>query len=171
MRTEKIKRLQKPDTLNLRTAFHQFDVPTLRPLHFKEVFQTTSYQRVLLIKRGVTATTFVQLAKSMHTSQLRLAETLGIPKATIARKILQRRYLSSAHAERIVGLAKMIGQVEVMAVVSQPEKFNAPRWLGSWLYCPHPALGNHQPEELMDTYTGQEMISTLLFQMQSGAYV
>jgi putative toxin-antitoxin system antitoxin component (TIGR02293 family) len=171
VRTAKINQLQKPDTSNLSTAFSQFDVPTLRPLHFKEVFQTTSYQRVLLIKRGVTASTLVQLAKSMHTSQLRLARTLGIPKTTIARKILQRRCLSDAHAERIVGLAKMIGQVEIMASVSQSKKFNAPQWLGSWLYCPHPALGNHQPEELMDTYTGQEMVSTLLFQTQSGIYV
>jgi len=142
----------------------------LTPLHFKEVFQTTGYHRIQLIKHGVAASTIMQLAKSLRIDPNHLIATLGLPKTTVARKILRQQYLSIAHAERVIGLAKMIGQVEVMMNACEVKNFDVPQWLGSWLYSPHPALGDRQPEEFMDTYTGQEMVSTLLFQMQSSAF-
>ena len=86
------------------------------------------------------------------------------------RKIQQRQNLSVAQAERVIGLAKLIGQIEIMVATSKMSDFNAAQWLGDWLCHPLPALGNRQPEEYVDTLTGQEILSSLLSQMQSGAY-
>lgn len=151
-------------------AFERFFIPTLKPLHYKEVFQTTCYHRMQLIKQGIPASVLIKLAKSMRTSREHLITALGFPRTAILRKIQRRQNLSITQAERIIGLAKLIGQIEIMVAASQVNDFNAAMWLGDWLYRPLPALGNHQPKEFMDTYTGQEMLSTLLFQMQSGAY-
>jgi hypothetical protein len=50
------------------------------------------------------------------------------------------------------------------------EGFDASRWVGEWLERPLPALGGAKPAEYMDTMEGQELISRLLAQAQSGAY-
>jgi uncharacterized protein (DUF2384 family) len=50
------------------------------------------------------------------------------------------------------------------------EKFDASRWVGAWLERPLPALGGSKPADYMDTIEGQEFISRLLAQSQSGAY-
>jgi hypothetical protein len=65
----------------------------------------------------------------------------------------------------------LIGQVEVMLSQSGTgEKFDADRWVGAWLDHPLPALGGARPAEYMDTIEGQELVSGLLAQSQSGAY-
>ena len=73
------------------------------------------------------------------------------------RKILRRQNLSVTQAKRVIGLAKLIGQIEIMVAASEVNDFNAAKWLGDWLYHPLAALGNHHPGEFMDT-------------LQSGAY-
>lgn len=151
-------------------GLERFSVPALKPFHYKEVFQTTCYHRVQLIKGGIAASVLTQLAKSMRVSQNRLIASLGFPRTAIVRKIQLRQNLSVAQAERVIGLAKLIGQIEIMVATSEVSDFNAAQWLGDWLCHPLPALGNHQPEEYVDTLTGQEILSSLLSQMQSGAY-
>ena len=72
---------------------------------------------------------------------------------------------------RVIGLARLVGQVETMVRESgDPAGFDAARWVSAWLKQPNPALGGRRPIELMDTVTGQEVVSGLLTRMQSGAY-
>src|SRR5450830_397208 len=156
-------------TTQFGCAFEKFSIPTLKPFHYKEVFQTTCYHRMQLIKHGIAASVLTQLAKSMRVSQDHLIASLGFPRTVIVRKIQRRQNLSVAQAERVIGLAKLIGQIEIMVATSEVSDFNAAQWLGDWLCHPLPALGNHQPEEYVDTLTGQEILSSLLSQMQSGA--
>ena len=100
-----------------------------------------------------------------------LFSTLQFPRATINRKIAKNDVLPPEFSERMVGLQKLIGQVEVMVEQSgNPENFNAAHWLAQWLNEPLPALGNERPADFMDTVEGQELISNLLLQMQTGAY-
>jgi len=74
-------------------------------------------------------------------------------------------------SERVIGLAKLVGQVETMVRESgDPTGFDAARWVSAWLNQPNPALGGRRPIELMGTVTGQEVVSGLLARMQSGAY-
>lgn len=73
--------------------------------------------------------------------------------------------------ERVVALAKMIGQVQTMVAESgDPEGFDAAQWLASWLERSVPALGGRCPGEYMDTAEGRELLSQLLAMTQSGAY-
>lgn len=50
------------------------------------------------------------------------------------------------------------------------EGFDASAWLSAWMSAPVPALNGARPLDLMDTMTGQELVSQVLSQMQSGAY-
>jgi uncharacterized protein (DUF2384 family) len=67
--------------------------------------------------------------------------------------------------------AELIHQVEVMVQQSgNPEGFDSAEWVARWLEAPCPALGGQCPSAYMATAEGQELVSSLLAMMQSGAY-
>lgn len=69
------------------------------------------------------------------------------------------------------GRQRLIDQVEAMVAESGAlEGFDSAKWLASWLQTPNPALGGRLPSEYMHRPEGQQMLSQLLAQMQSGAY-
>jgi putative toxin-antitoxin system antitoxin component (TIGR02293 family) len=109
-------------------------------------------------------------------AQLRVpqGEVLGalqIPVATVNRKARTNALLSPAEGERVLGVARLLGQVQSMVRESgDPQGFDASAWLSDWLSAPVPALGGARPLDLMDTMTGQALVSQTLAQMQSGAY-
>lgn len=91
--------------------------------------------------------------------------------ATVNRKLKAGRPMDVSSSERALGLVRLVGQVEQMVEESgNADGFDAPTWLGKWLDRPLPALGGKTPGEFMDTTPGQELVSHLLAQAQSGAY-
>ena len=75
------------------------------------------------------------------------------------------------HESRMIGIAKLVAQLQAMVQESgNPEGFDAGAWISRWLEEPLPALGGMRPIDLMDTMEGQATVSTILAQMQSGAY-
>jgi uncharacterized protein (DUF2384 family) len=79
--------------------------------------------------------------------------------------------LPSEEGERIIGLAKLIGQVEFMVQgLGRAEGFDAPAWTSRWLREPLPALGGVAPLDYMGTMDGQALVSDTLARVQSGAY-
>lgn len=127
--------------------------------------------RVDLVKQGVPPEALGLLAVDMGITREQLYATLGVPRATMERKVRQRRPLNQDEGERVVGVARLIGQVEHMVRTSgDPKGFDAPRWVAAWLDRPLPALGGTRPGTLMDTAEGREIVSSLVAQMQSGAY-
>jgi putative toxin-antitoxin system antitoxin component (TIGR02293 family) len=143
-------------------------VPKITPL---AVYKASHFERIEMIRRGVPATTLNDIVRKMDVSKDSLYVTLRFPASTMDRKIRQNDTLSSEHTERLLGLERLIGQVEVMLIESgHDEKFDASRWVGAWLERPLPALGGSKPADYMDTIEGQEFISRLLAQSQSGAY-
>jgi len=138
---------------------------------FKDVFSAGGQERIDLIKGGVGASSIVHFASLMGRSQVQVMEMLGLPRTTVLRKIKADADLAVDQAERVIGLSKLVGQVETMVKQSgDPAGFDAPQWVSQWLEQPNPAIGNRPPAELMDTVAGQDLVSTLLGQMQSGAY-
>lgn len=90
-----------------------------------------------------------------------------LSKAGIASSKQSRR----RNARQRSAVDRLIKLVELMVVESgHPEKFDARMWLREWLLDPNPALGNQKPAALMHTKIGQEIIFSLILQMQSGAY-
>lgn len=138
---------------------------------YSVLFKATAAQRIQAIRRGVPAKVVARLVNDMGITNERLLKTLRFPLSTTKRRIAEDAHLPQELSERLVGLQKLIGQVEVMVAESgSPEGFNAAHWLAAWLENPAPALDGVRPAEFMDTMEGQEMVSGLLAKMQSGAY-
>lgn len=145
-----------------------------RWLDFTRLYQTTPVERIGLIRNGVNAADFKTFVGTLDIQQEKVFTMLDIATATVNRKASRNESLSREDSEKVVGMAKLIGQVETMLAESgDPELthgFDAARWLTHWMEEPIPALGGASPSEYMDTIEGQEMISKLLAMMQTGAY-
>jgi len=98
-------------------------------------------------------------------------DTLGLPRRIIFRKIEQSKNLDSGQAERVIGMQRLIGQVQAMIAESgDREQFDAGRWLGEWIGQPLPALGGRRPAEYLGDSAGREWVSQLLRQIQAGVF-
>ncbi|CAH1088909.1 type II RES/Xre toxin-antitoxin system antitoxin [Candidatus Nitrotoga sp. 1052] len=126
---------------------------------------------VQVIRKGVPAALLDFIIQKMHIPKDRLYTSLHLPRSTVDRKIRNKETLTPEQSERVLGLERLVGQVEVMVNQSgNPEGFDANRWVGEWLDSPLPALGGKKPADYMDTMEGQKLVSNLLAQSQSGAY-
>ena len=135
------------------------------------LYYATELERVMIIRQGVPASILVQIGRAMGISNELLFSTLALPRSTMVRKIQKNEALSAEQSERVVGLERLVGQVEAMVKQSgNPEGFDAGRWVGDWLQRPLPALGGKKPAEFMDTMEGQNLVARFLAQSLSGAY-
>lgn len=135
------------------------------------LYRATRLERVQMIRKGVPATVLEKIVRQMDIPKERLYAALRLPRSTVDRKIRNNDTLSAEHSERVIGLERLIGQVEAMVAQSgNPQGFDANRWVGEWLERPLPALGGAKPADFMDTMEGQDLVARLLAQSQSGAY-
>jgi putative toxin-antitoxin system antitoxin component (TIGR02293 family) len=135
------------------------------------LYNTPPILRIELVRRGVPAETVHIIADAMGIAKDRLYKTLGVSRATVERKIRAKERLGQDQGERVMGIARLVGQVDQMVSESgTAEGFDAARWLADWLERPLPALGGRAPGALLDTAEGRDLVSGLLGQIQSGAY-
>jgi putative toxin-antitoxin system antitoxin component (TIGR02293 family) len=135
------------------------------------LFQTSALERDSFVREGVPVGYVDGLADRLGESRSKLYILLRIPRATAARKKSENARLSVDSSDRVIGFAKLIGQVETIIQESgNPDGFDAAQWLKGWISRPLAALGNRRPEEFMDTSDGREMISQVLARGQTGAY-
>ncbi|MFA5976428.1 MAG: antitoxin Xre/MbcA/ParS toxin-binding domain-containing protein [Elusimicrobiota bacterium] len=140
-------------------------------LHYRALFESSPGFRVEVVKTGVSPRVFQTLAHDMNVDQNAVFQLLGVPRATVNRKLKAGKPLDVSSSERALGLVRLVGQVKQMVEESgNADGFDAPTWVGQWLDRPLPALGGKTPGEFMDTTPGQELVSHLLAQAQSGAY-
>ena len=79
--------------------------------------------------------------------------------------------MTSSDSDLSTQTARLVAQVQQTVQESgNPEGFDAGRWVAQFLDAPSPALGGQRPADLMCTDEGSRMVSTLIAQMQSGAY-
>lgn len=137
----------------------------------RELFSAPASHRIGLIREGVPARDVKDLQELLGIPQGAFLDSLRLSTATLNRKVSKLENLSPEDSERVLGFAKLIGQVDEMVRQSgDPEGFDAARWLANWLQQPVPALGGAHPLDFMDTLEGQGMVSDILARMQSGAY-
>jgi len=140
-------------------------------LGFVNLYSAQPTERIKLIRDGVPANFVVLISKSMGVTKESLFTTLRLPRATIDRKVSNNQALPPEQGERVIGMAKLVGQVQVMVEQSgDPTGFDAAKWVARWMEEPSPALGGKRPATYMDTVEGQELVSNLVARMQSGAY-
>ena len=135
-------------------------------------FRASLLERVEIIKRRVPAT-FVQIViASMKMPREALYDSLNLARATIDRKVQKNELLNQDESERVLAIAKLVGQADSIVRDSGVEQgFGAAEWVATWLQRAHPALGGRRPADLMDTADGRELVTDLLARQQSGAYV
>lgn len=121
-------------------------------------------------RAGVDAAFLGDLAKRMDVSYSHLAEVVGIPKATAARKLSNNEKVNGAAAIALARLLALAGEIVEDSTAPQAASFDTAKWLGQWIERPQPALGGHKPSELLDTPTGVAMVIKLLGAIRSGAY-
>jgi len=139
--------------------------------NFRQVFEADAMERVRIVKLGVPASVVEVMARRMAMPKEKLVGTLGLARATIDRKARENKPLSSDESSRVLGMARLVGQVQAMVEESgNPAGFNAAEWVARWLEKPLPALGGQRPADLMDTPEGQGIVSQVVARMQSGAY-
>ncbi len=119
---------------------------------------------------GVDAAFLGDMAKRMDVPYSYLAETVGIPKATAARKRAGNGMIDGAAAIALARLLAIASDIVEDSTAPEAENFDTAKWLGQWIERPQPALGGRKPSELLDTPTGVSMVTKLLGAIRSGAY-
>ena len=138
---------------------------------FVTLYKAPVLTQVEWVKGGVGARDAKVILGQLRVPQGEALTALQIPVATVNRKAKTNAPLSSAEGERVLGVGRLLGQVQTMVRESgNPEGFDTSAWLSAWMSAPVPALGGARPLDLMDTMTGQALVSQILAQMQSGAY-
>jgi putative toxin-antitoxin system antitoxin component (TIGR02293 family) len=139
------------------------------PMNFLALYRADPMERIGMVKRGMPASAVDALAKRMAIPKDRLVTTLGLARATIDRKTRENKPLSCDDSARVLGMARLVGQVQDMVAESgDPTGFEAAEWVAHWLEQPLPALSGQRPAEFMDTFDGQGLVSTLMARMQTG---
>lgn len=141
------------------------------PMSYLKVFRATPLERIVMIKHGIRAVEAKRIIHNLAIGQGTTLKALNISQATVNKKAKQDQTLAPDESERVIGFAKLLGQVEAIIQESgNPEGFDAIGWISRWLKEPVPALGGARPIDLMDTMEGQALVATTLAQMESGAY-
>ncbi len=140
-------------------------------LSYLKVYRASPLERISWIKKGIPAAEAKRLFADLPIGQGVGFKALNLPIATVNRKAKQGDLLSREESERVVGFAKLVGQVEAMIEESgNPTDFDARAWMARWLTEPLPAFGGARPADLVDTMEGQSLVSSALAMLQSGAY-
>ena len=135
-------------------------------------FHLSPLERAELVKRGLPARTVQEMSAAMGLPREQLMRVTGLARSTMERKIAARSRLSEGESEKLVGLSRLIGQVDAMVREGgdAPADFDAARWFAAWMAEPVAALGGLCPQALLDTADGREALATLLLQIKSGVY-
>jgi putative toxin-antitoxin system antitoxin component (TIGR02293 family) len=135
------------------------------------LYRAEPLDRIALIRQGLPATEAKAILDDLSLGQDMGLRALGLSVATVNKKAKTGDRLSVDESERVIGFARLVGQVEAMVAESgDGSSFDSHLWLGRWLTEPLPALGHRRPADLVDTMAGQALVSTALAQMQSSAY-
>lgn len=138
---------------------------------YGQLYRAPPMERIALIRRGVPATEAKALLEIEPLGRTAALHALDLPVATFNRKVKAGGTLSQAESERVIGFARLVGQVEAMVEeAGGPQAFDAKAWLAGWLVTPVAALGGAMPLDLLGTMEGQALVSQVLGQMASGAY-
>ncbi len=134
---------------------------------FVTIYKASALARIEWVRNGVGARNAKLILNQLGVPQGEALTALHILVATVNRKAKTNAHLSPAEGERVLGLGRLLGQRQVMVQNSgNPDGFD----VSAWISTPVPALGGARPLDLMDTMTGQALVSQTIAQMQGGAY-
>ncbi len=138
-----------------------------------KVARATPFELVETERYGVSGDFLKALSRKLDVPAVRVFEMVGVPKATIAKKVSSQEVVSGSRGQAAIGVAKLLAKAQEIvrnSTAQEAQGFDSAKWLGRWLDIPQAALGGRKPAELLDTPTGIEMVLRLLGAIESGAY-
>ncbi len=130
--------------------------------------------RIAVVREGVPASVVETLAGALGLSKEKLYAAVGLARPTVDRKIREGRILNADETERVLGVARLVEEVQrIVGESGDPgaaRDFDAAAWLGRWLDARNRALDGKRPAELLDTADGRALVGDLIASMQTGAY-
>ena len=155
--SRKRQRVAAPQSPDVYMKLYRSAVMDRIALVNKGVAEGAACERILGFARLVgTRTNAPQLPLL---SQKTTLAALGLPAATFNKKVKARGTLSAAESERVLGFARLVGQVEAMiGEGTNALNFDTRAWLSRWLTEPLPALDQGRPIDLMNTIEGQNLV-------------
>lgn len=114
-----------------------------------------------MIREGVSAGAIDSILTAGQLSQAELAQALGIPERTLARR-KREGMLNSEESFKLLRLARVISRAS--------EVFDDPIAAIDWLKSPNAALGGNAPLYLLDTDIGAEGVFDTLGRIEHGVF-
>jgi putative toxin-antitoxin system antitoxin component (TIGR02293 family) len=114
-----------------------------------------------LIRDGIPAAAVESILSAVRLSQSELAQALGIPERTLARR-RREGVLSSEESSKLLRLARAVSRASEVFDDSGPAV--------DWLKSPNAALRGNVPLSLLDTDIGAESVLDTLGRIEHGVF-
>ena len=138
---------------------------------YKAIYGSTATERVGMVKQRLPAVWAKQVISDLRLPVASANTALHVSTSTLNRKAKNDELLSQAESERVLGLAKLIGQVQTLVEESgEADGFDARAWTARWLSEPLPAFGGRRPIDYLDTMEGQALVGGALAVIAAGSY-
>ncbi len=137
------------------------------PTHFYDgnlaipLVDMTSYQKMQIVRGGVTKTYLTQLKDETSLDYDALAQALSVTRSTLINKKGEQRF-SDHISEGIIALAELYSFG--YEVFEDKNNFN------QWMFAPNQALSGAVPFDLMDNQFGRDEIRNLIGRIAYGVY-
>ena len=114
-----------------------------------------------MIREGIPAAAVESVLSAVHVSQSELAQALGIPQRTLARR-KREGVLNSEESSKLLRFARVMSRAS--------EVFDGPTAAIDWLKSPNAALRGNAPLHLLDTDIGAESVLDTLGRIEHGVF-
>ena len=121
----------------------------------------SSLDWVGMIREGIPAAAVESVLSAVHVSRSELAQALGIPERTLARR-KREGVLNSEESSKLLRLARVVSRAN--------EVFDDAASAFNWLKSPNVALRGNVPLSLLDTDIGTESVLDALGRIEHGVF-
>src|ERR1051326_3605929 len=102
--------------------------------YYLDLYRASPLERIGMIQRGMRATEAKRIIADLAIGQVATLRALNLSPATVNKKAKKSQTLSPSETERVIGIAKLVGQLEAIVQASgDPEGFDAAAWMSRWL--------------------------------------
>ena len=81
---------------------------------YSGAYQAPALERIEMIRNGIPAAEAKRIIETLGLSQGTALQALKLSPATVNKKAKQDHTLSPAESERVIGIARLVGQLETM---------------------------------------------------------
>ncbi len=158
-------------SLNTSEPFVDYGIPKklhpfskfviLREAAEKPESKMTSFEKIGLIKEGISKKDLENLKQKADLDYNQLAKILLVARATLINRKGKEKFDMSL-SEKIVGVADIYSYG--YEVFEEESRFN------TWMFRPNQALGGSAPYDLLDNQYGREEIKSLIGRINYGVY-